>query len=154
VDLELDVEHGCLLKSLYPANAAPDFQVTRLAGTSFIVSTPTRARRQADASVDPTEASNDSGAGDAILRRGFAAVCVHELRAIGVEVNAEDQLGIRSHWLSPRLIRKKRRSRSGSADIIDSGKRGPSRIAMQRTRLRRSAESLSLGRKRGKCVER
>jgi hypothetical protein len=38
--------------------AATVFQVTRLTEASFIVSTPTRARRLADASVDPTDARN------------------------------------------------------------------------------------------------
>jgi hypothetical protein len=42
---------------MYLENAATVFQVTRLTGASFIVSTPTRVRRLADASVDPTEAS-------------------------------------------------------------------------------------------------
>jgi hypothetical protein len=56
VDIETDVEHGCLLKSMYLGNAATEFQVTRLTETSFIVSTPTRAGRLFDASVDPTEA--------------------------------------------------------------------------------------------------
>jgi len=37
-------------------NAATVFQVTRLTGASFIVSTPTRAGRLSHASVDPTEA--------------------------------------------------------------------------------------------------
>jgi hypothetical protein len=40
VDIEPDVEHGCLLKSLYLGNAATEFLVTRLTGASFIVSTP------------------------------------------------------------------------------------------------------------------
>src|SRR5262249_24873509 len=38
VDIEADVEHGCLLKSLYLGNAATEFQVTRLTEASFIVS--------------------------------------------------------------------------------------------------------------------
>jgi hypothetical protein len=37
--------------------AATGFHVIRLTEASFIVSTPTRARKLADASVDPTEAS-------------------------------------------------------------------------------------------------
>src|SRR6516164_5044980 len=45
VDIETEVEHGCLLKSLYPGNATTDFQVTRLTEAAFIASTPTRARR-------------------------------------------------------------------------------------------------------------
>src|SRR5262249_26766490 len=40
VDVEADVEHGCLLKSLYLGNAATGFQVTGPTGASFIVSTP------------------------------------------------------------------------------------------------------------------
>src|SRR5262249_33813341 len=40
VDIETDVEHGCLLKSLYLGTAATVFQVTRLTEASFIVSTP------------------------------------------------------------------------------------------------------------------
>src|SRR5262245_17843708 len=56
VDIEPDVEHGCLLKSMYLGNAATEFQVTRLTEASFIVSTPTRAGRLDDASVDHTEA--------------------------------------------------------------------------------------------------
>src|SRR5262245_710315 len=32
VDIETDVEHACLLKSLYLGNAATEFQVTRLTG--------------------------------------------------------------------------------------------------------------------------
>jgi hypothetical protein len=40
VDIKPDVEHGCLLKSLYLGNAATVFQVTRLTEASFIVSTP------------------------------------------------------------------------------------------------------------------
>jgi hypothetical protein len=58
VDIETDVEHGCLLKSLDFGTAATGLQVTRLTEASFIVSTPTRAGRLADASVDPTEARN------------------------------------------------------------------------------------------------
>jgi hypothetical protein len=48
VDIETDVEHGCLLKSLSLGNAATEFQVTRPTGASFIVSTPkqSRARHQ------------------------------------------------------------------------------------------------------------
>src|SRR5262249_47058643 len=41
VDIEPDVEHGCLLNSVYPGTAATQFHVTRLTGASFIVSTPT-----------------------------------------------------------------------------------------------------------------
>jgi hypothetical protein len=41
---------------MYLENAATVFQVTRLTGASFIVSTPTHAGRPADASVDPTDA--------------------------------------------------------------------------------------------------
>ena len=40
VDIEPDVEQGCLLKSLELGNAANEFQVTRLTEASFIVSTP------------------------------------------------------------------------------------------------------------------
>jgi hypothetical protein len=56
VDIETDVEQGCLLKSKCLGTAATMFQVTRLTEASYIVSTPTRAARLADASVDPTEA--------------------------------------------------------------------------------------------------
>ena len=45
-----------------------EFQVTRLTGASFIVSTPTRAGRLADASGDPTEAYNIEGL-DSVVRR-------------------------------------------------------------------------------------
>jgi hypothetical protein len=45
VDIEPDVEHGCLLKSLYLGNAATEFQVTQLTGAFFIVSTPMHVRR-------------------------------------------------------------------------------------------------------------
>jgi hypothetical protein len=58
VDIETDVEHGRLLKSLYLGNAATGLQVTRLTEASFIASTPTRARRLADASVDPTNGTS------------------------------------------------------------------------------------------------
>src|SRR5262245_21818859 len=44
VDIETDVEHGCLLKSMYLGNAATVFQVTRLTGASFIASTPKHLR--------------------------------------------------------------------------------------------------------------
>jgi hypothetical protein len=44
VDIEPDREQGCLLKSMDLGNATADFQVTRLTGASFIVSTPTRSR--------------------------------------------------------------------------------------------------------------
>jgi hypothetical protein len=40
VDIETDVEHGCLLTSLDLGNAATEFQVTRRTGASFMVSTP------------------------------------------------------------------------------------------------------------------
>src|SRR5262249_759244 len=40
VEIETDVEHRCLLKSMYLGNAATGFQVTRLTGASFIASTP------------------------------------------------------------------------------------------------------------------
>jgi hypothetical protein len=43
VDIETDVEHGCLLKSMALGTAATGFQVTRLTEASFIVSTPRRA---------------------------------------------------------------------------------------------------------------
>jgi hypothetical protein len=56
VDIEPNVEHGCLLKSMYLGNAADEFQVTRLTGASFTVSTPTRATASLAASVDPTDA--------------------------------------------------------------------------------------------------
>ena len=56
VDIETDVEHGRLLKSLYLGNAATGFQVTRLTGASFIVSTPKhRARDLAASSIRPSE---------------------------------------------------------------------------------------------------
>jgi hypothetical protein len=58
VDIETDVEQGCLLKSMDFGTAATGFQVTLLTGASFIVSTPTRARRLADASVDHTGANS------------------------------------------------------------------------------------------------
>jgi hypothetical protein len=45
VDIETDVEFGCLLKSMELGTAATGFQVTRLTEASFIVSTPKRARR-------------------------------------------------------------------------------------------------------------
>jgi hypothetical protein len=44
VEIETDVEQGCLLKSMDLENAGTEFQVTRPTGASFIVSTPTRAR--------------------------------------------------------------------------------------------------------------
>jgi hypothetical protein len=40
VDIETDVKHGCRLKSMYLWTAANEFQVTQLAGASFMVSTP------------------------------------------------------------------------------------------------------------------
>jgi hypothetical protein len=40
VEIETDVERGCLLKSMDLENATTGFQVTRLTGASFIVSTP------------------------------------------------------------------------------------------------------------------
>jgi hypothetical protein len=40
VDIEPDGEQSCLLKSMDLGNAATMFQVTRLTGASFIVSTP------------------------------------------------------------------------------------------------------------------
>ena len=43
VDIELNVEHGCIRKSMCLENAANGFQVTRLTEASFIVSTPKRA---------------------------------------------------------------------------------------------------------------
>jgi hypothetical protein len=43
VEIETDVEQGCLLKSMDLGNAATEFQVTRLTGAFFIASTPTRA---------------------------------------------------------------------------------------------------------------
>src|SRR5262249_11523467 len=36
VDIEPDVEHGCLLKSMDLGNAATEFQVSRLTGAPFI----------------------------------------------------------------------------------------------------------------------
>jgi hypothetical protein len=42
VDIETDVEHRCLLKSMDLGTAANGFQVTRPTEASFIVSTPTR----------------------------------------------------------------------------------------------------------------
>jgi hypothetical protein len=48
VDIETDVEQGCLLKSMDFGTAATGFQVIRLTGASFIVSTPTRARGRRD----------------------------------------------------------------------------------------------------------
>jgi hypothetical protein len=59
VDIEPDLEHGCLLKSMCLGNAANEFQVTGLTGASFIVSTPTRAGRLAAASVDHTDARRE-----------------------------------------------------------------------------------------------
>jgi hypothetical protein len=56
VDIETDVEHGCLLESMDLGTAATGFQVTRPTGASFIVSAPKRARQPSDASVDPAEA--------------------------------------------------------------------------------------------------
>src|SRR5262245_14429626 len=44
VDIEPNVEHGCLLKSVYLGTAATEFQVTRLTEASFIVSTPKQFR--------------------------------------------------------------------------------------------------------------
>jgi hypothetical protein len=52
------VENGCLLKSMDLGNAATGFQVTRRTGASFIVSTPKRARRPFDASVDHTNGAS------------------------------------------------------------------------------------------------
>jgi hypothetical protein len=40
VDIETDVEHGCLLKSMYLGTAATEFHVSRLTEASFIVPTP------------------------------------------------------------------------------------------------------------------
>ena len=40
VDIEPDVEHGCLLKSMYLGTAATRLHVTRLTEASFLVSTP------------------------------------------------------------------------------------------------------------------
>jgi hypothetical protein len=37
VDIETDVEHGCLLKSMELGSAANGFHVTRLTEASFIV---------------------------------------------------------------------------------------------------------------------
>jgi hypothetical protein len=52
-------------------NAATVFQVTRLTEASFIVSTPTRAGRLADASVDRTDArENTPPEGAASSHRG------------------------------------------------------------------------------------
>jgi hypothetical protein len=53
VEIEPDGEPGCLLKSLDLGNAATEFQVTRLTGASFIVSTPR--------SIRPTRPSRLSG---------------------------------------------------------------------------------------------
>jgi hypothetical protein len=61
VDIETDVEHGCLLKSMYLGTAATGFEVTRLTEASFMVSTPTRAGRLADASVDQTDSRKQDG---------------------------------------------------------------------------------------------
>jgi hypothetical protein len=41
VDIETDVEHLCLLKSMYLRTAATEFHVIRLTEASFKVSTPT-----------------------------------------------------------------------------------------------------------------
>ena len=60
VDIEPDVEHGCLLKSLYLGNATTGFQVTRLTGASFIVSTPKSIDRFA--SDNPIHAQTTGGA--------------------------------------------------------------------------------------------
>jgi hypothetical protein len=56
VDIETDVKHGCLRKSMELGTAATGYHVIGLTEASFIVSTPTRARRLADTSDDPTEA--------------------------------------------------------------------------------------------------
>src|SRR5262249_57938115 len=40
VDIETDVEHGCLLNSMDLGTAATGFHVTRLTEASFIVSSP------------------------------------------------------------------------------------------------------------------
>jgi hypothetical protein len=55
VGIEPNIKHGCLLKSMYLGNAATGFHVTRLTKAAFIVSTPKRARRRFDASVDHTD---------------------------------------------------------------------------------------------------
>jgi hypothetical protein len=56
VEIATDVKHGCLQKSLDLGTAATAFQVIRRTRASFRVSTPKRAGRLADASVDPTDA--------------------------------------------------------------------------------------------------
>ena len=71
VDIEPNVEHGCLLKSIYLGNAATEFQVTRLTGASFIVSTPTRARgclRPSHVRIGPQAASPRSPLNNRHLR--------------------------------------------------------------------------------------
>jgi hypothetical protein len=73
VDMETDVEHGCLLKSMELGTAATGFHVIRLTEASFIVSTPKRAGTVSDASVDPTDARRVAGIArisDAGLRKG------------------------------------------------------------------------------------
>src|SRR5207237_943882 len=45
VEIEPNVEHGCLLKSMYLEDAATVFQDTRLTAASFIVSTPKSGTR-------------------------------------------------------------------------------------------------------------
>jgi hypothetical protein len=56
VDIETDVKHGCLLKSMELGTADTGFHVIRLTEASLIVSTPKRATSSLAASVDPTEA--------------------------------------------------------------------------------------------------
>jgi hypothetical protein len=58
VDIETDIKHGCLLKSMYLGTAATGFHITGLTEASFVVSTPTPIGPKLRL-VDPTEASKD-----------------------------------------------------------------------------------------------
>jgi hypothetical protein len=60
VDIDTDVEHVCLLKSIYLGNAAAEFQVSRLTGASFIVSTPTHPVGVRSGLLSHQEPSRDS----------------------------------------------------------------------------------------------
>jgi hypothetical protein len=54
--IEINVEHGCLLKSRELGTAAAGFQVTRLTEASFIVSTPRPVEAKLLRWVDPIKA--------------------------------------------------------------------------------------------------
>jgi hypothetical protein len=56
VDIETDVEDGCILKSMYLGNAATAFQVIRLTEASLIVSTPKSIEPRLIRSIRPTRA--------------------------------------------------------------------------------------------------